>query len=79
VDGLGACGGTARKVCDALMRAYQNRRRRTPIWIRLTLEEARELRVEAEIAAHASDDVPELKRLGDKLDTLLADPERTQA
>ena len=61
------------------MRAYQNRARRTPIWVRLTLDEARELRVETEIAAHSSDDVPELKRLGAKLDTLLGDPERTQA
>ena len=61
------------------MRAYQNQSRRTPIWVRLTLDEARELRVEAEIAAHNSDDVPALQRLGSKLDTLLADPERTQA
>jgi hypothetical protein len=63
------------------MRAYQNRRRRTPIWVRLTLEEARELRVEAEMAVHraGAEDVPELKRLGTKLDTLLGDPERTQA
>jgi hypothetical protein len=63
------------------MRAYQNRDRRTPIWVRLTLEEARELRVESEIAAHSSGaaDVPELARLGAKLDTLLGDPERKQA
>lgn len=61
------------------MRAYQNRRRKTPIWVRLTLDEARELCVETEIAAHSSDDVPELVRLGAKLDTLLGDPERTQA
>lgn len=60
------------------MRVYRKTTQH-PYCVYLTAEEARELRVEAEIATSESTDLPDLERLMSKLDALLSDPKRERA
>jgi len=60
------------------MLAFRTQRHR-PISVHLSVDEARELAIEAAIACSASDDVPDLIRLRDKLNALLDNPKRKRA
>lgn len=83
MDGLGPCGGTARKVCDALMRAYRKTTHH-PICVYLTEDEAAELTGDAADASNRAYTYGEepseaLTLLGKKLRVLLSDPKKERA